>query len=349
MQKKFTFIYLALALIVYSSSFFPEAVETLYSQGVYPITSAIQRIISSFLPFALGDFLYAILIIYVFRKVTNFISRQNKTKKDYLSFGLKCVNFILLIYISFKLLWGLNYSRPSINQQLQINIKPYKKEQLLKLNTFFLQKLDSLDKDADTTAVNYNLQELEDIAATSYNQLAQKQPFFKYKYMAVKPVTSSWLTSKMGIEGYYNPLSGEANVNQRLPNFVLPFVTCHEIAHQLGVAKEDEANLIGYLTAVHSSNSQFQYSAYYSMFRYVLFEIRMKYPEDYNVIITKIPASVMEKFNIEKEFWAQYNGAMSVYLGKTFDKILKLNNQSKGIKSYQDIVLWLVNYHQKEL
>lgn len=246
-------------------------------------------------------------------------------------------------------MWGLNYARPQINTQLKINDKPYQKEQLLKLNTFILNKLDLLSKTINTNQAGYTTTELEDIAATAYNELATTRPFFRYKYTSVKPVINSWLVSKMGIEGYYNPLSGEANINDRLPNFVLPFVTCHEIAHQLGVAKEDEANLVGYLAAIHSGNPNFQYSAYYNMLRYVLFEIRMKYPEDYNVIITKIPQNILENFKIEREFWAKYNGAMSIYMGKTFDKILKLNSQTKGIKSYQDIVLWLVNYHEKEL
>lgn len=338
-----TLIFVALAIFTYG--FFPEAVERYYSQQLYPIISSAQRCISSFFPFAIGDLLYALLIIYVLKTIVIFISRQKKSKKDYTAFGFKCVNFLLITYILFKLLWGLNYARPSINKQLQISDKPYQKEQLLKLSDFFLQKLNSLD----STHFDYTPKELEDIAATAYNQLAQTQVFFSYKFPSVKPVVSAWLVSKTGIEGYYNPLSGEANINQHLPNFVLPFVTCHEIAHQLGVAKEDEANLVGYLTAIHSNNAQFQYSAYYNMLRYVLFEIRMKYPEDYNDIITKIPNSILQKFKIEKEFWAKYNGAMSVYMGKTFDKILKLNNQHKGIKSYQDIVLWLVNYHKSEV
>ena len=275
-------------------SLFPEAVETYYSQRFYPLVSAVQRCTSSFFPFALGDLLYALLIIYVLKKIVVFISKQQKTKNDYLFFGLKSLNLILLVYISFKLLWALNYARPRINQQLNISAKPYQKEQLLRLNTFLLEQLNVLNKSIDTAQFNLSPKELEDLATAAYNQLAETQPFFRYKYSAVKPVSSAWLVSKMGIEGYYNPLSGEANINHRLPGFTLPFVTCHEIAHQLGVAKEDEANLVGYLAAIHSKNVAFQYSAYYNMLRYVLFEIRIKYPEDYNTIIaTKIPKPIM--------------------------------------------------------
>lgn len=343
------FIYFGIAVAIFIFGLFPTAVETYYSKLLYPIISSAQRLGSSIFPFAIGDFLYALLIIFAVRQLVIFISKRQKAKKDYLLFSKKCFNFILIIYISFKLLWGLNYSRPKINTQLQISDKAYRKEQLLNLNAFFIGKLVSLRDSIGTSQTEYTTKQLKDISVVAYNHLAVTQPFFHYSCASVKPVVNSWLVSKMGIEGYYNPLSGEANVNERLPSFVLPFVTCHEIAHQLGVAKEDEANLVGYLAAIHSSDVNFQYAAYYNMLRYVLFEIRMKYPEDYNIIITQIPQNILEDFKAEREFWAKYNGAMSVYMGKTFDKILKLNNQKKGIKSYQDIVLWLVNYHEKEL
>ena len=345
-----TLIYIVLAALIFILGFFPQAVETYYSNLLYPIVSKTQRFISSIFPFAIGDILYALLIIYVLKNIISFIRRKQKTKKNYLSFALKSVNFVLIIYMSFKLLWGLNYSRPRINEQLQISDKPYSKEQLLRLNTFLLQKLNSIEEQISINRnYKYRTEDLENFAAASYNKLAETRPFFSYKPLSVKNVISSWLVSKTGIEGYYNPLSGEANINDRLPAFVLPFVTCHEIAHQIGVAKEDEANLVGYLASINSEDLNFQYSGYYNMLRYVLFEIRMKYPEDYNAIIEKIPQSILENFKTEREFWAKYNGAMSVYMGKTFDKILKLNNQHKGIKSYQDIVLWLVNYHGGEL
>ena len=135
-----TVILFSVSIFIFTFGLFPQAVETYYSRLLYPITSVIQRCIASFFPFAIGDFLYGLLIIYVIKNIVVFISKQRKTKTDYYFFGLKSVNFILIIYISFKLLWGLNYSRPRINEQLQISDKPYKKEQLLKLNEFFFQK-----------------------------------------------------------------------------------------------------------------------------------------------------------------------------------------------------------------
>jgi hypothetical protein len=347
-KSRNTYILLTIAALLFAFGYFPNAVERYYSQFAYPLISSSQRLFSGLIPFAVGDFLYALLICFAIYGTSKFILKNNKKSKDFVGFAIGSLNALLLVYIAFKLLWGLNYSRPRINKTLNIGDQVYKKEQLLRLANYFQHQLTVLDKDSASFAT-YNSQQLQSIATKAYKDLAIENSFFEYRFTAVKPVISPWLVSKTGIEGYYNPLSGEANINPILPYFVLPFTTCHEIAHQIGVAREDEANLVGYLTAVHSKDKLFQYSAYYNMFRYVLFEIRMKYPEEYNLIIEKIPPSVYHKFKLEKAFWAQYNGAMSVYMGKTFDKILKLNNQKKGIKSYQDIALWLVNYHKDEL
>ena len=77
----------------------------------------------------------------------------------------------------------------------------------------------------------------------------------------------------MGFTGYYNPFTGEAQVNTTVPKFLLPYITLHEIGHQLGYAKEDEANFSGYLAAVDSHDTLFQYSTYLDLFVYANREV----------------------------------------------------------------------------
>ncbi|WP_199121199.1 DUF3810 domain-containing protein [Pedobacter sp. ASV28] len=345
------FIYLAVAFLIFMIGLNAGLTERIYANGLYPIISVIQRFITSFLPFAIGDLLYLSLIFYIIRWLFIRFTKKDFTKDDFTILSIQTGNFLLLLYITFKLCWGLNYSRPSISTKLGIDHETYQREQLIQLSNFLLKKLKVLSPLVNDSAVqtNYTLMELEDKAIFTFQKLAKDNSVFNYRFASVKPVLNSWLVSKMGIEGYYNPLSGEANINDRLPAFVLPFITCHEIAHQLGIAREDEANLIGYIAAINSPDVHFQYAAYYSMFKSVLFEIRLKYPDNYNLILENIPSSVITNFKTERAFWMQYNGNMSRYMNKTFDKILKLNNQKKGIDSYQDIVLWLYNYHKHEL
>jgi len=343
------FILLGLAILIFTFGFFPTLVQKYYSTGFYPYISSALRFISSIFPFAIGDIIYALLIGFVFYKIFRFYKQRKSLKKtDRIFVPLQVLNFFLVLYTIFKIVWGLNYSRPSVSEELGIGNEKYNLKELVLLGDYFVQKTNNLKlKQGKIPA--YTIKKLEVKSSEAYSLMSQKNHLFRYQNPCLKSVLNAWIISKIGIEGYYAPLSGEANMNMNLPDFVKPYVSCHEIGHQLGIAYEDEANLLGYLTASNSSDVNYQYSANYEMLRYILFEIRMKSPDDYKILYSKILPQVLADFKTEKEFWRKYNGDMFGYMDAAFDSFLKLNNQKKGIDSYQDIVIWLWNIHKKEL
>lgn len=346
--KKSIFLATA-ALLIFLFGLSPSLVQKYYSTGLYPYISAALRFISSIFPFAIGDIIYLLLIGFAIYKVFSFIKNRKKLiKKHRILVPLQVLNFFLLLYIIFKIAWGLNYSRPGISTAIGIGHEKYSVTELVKLGQFFITKTNTLKKLQGKIPV-YGLADLTKKSAEAYENMAKKNKVFSYPNPCLKIVLNSWLTSKMGIEGYYAPLSGEANINSNLPDFVKPYVSCHEIGHQLGVAYEDEANLLGYLTAANSRDINYQYSANYEMLRYILFEIRIKSPKDYIMLYKSLLPEVLADFKTEKNFWRQYNGEMFAYMDATFDRFLKLNNQKKGINSYQDIVIWLWNIHKAEI
>ncbi|MEJ2881800.1 DUF3810 domain-containing protein [Pedobacter sp. GR22-6] len=338
-----------LSVITFLAGFSSRLVLHVYSEGTYSVSSVIQRFISGIVPFPLGDFLYLILILYIIRSIYLFgkkISLKRLKNGEGIKISLQVLNFILLLYLLFKVLWGLNYSRPSVTKQLAIGNEKYTTAQLVDLGRYFIAQLNALQH---VEKIRFSVAELQNEAKAGFQSMEQVNPFFSYPAPVVKPVLNSWIITKIGIEGYYNPLSGEANVNMRLPTVALPFVTCHEIAHQLGIAREDEANLIGYLVASHSKQPYFRYSAAYAMLKSILFEIRIKSPGDYEKLQQTINSTTLRDFKNDREFWRRYNNQMFGYLDVAFDRFLKLNNQAKGTDSYQDIVLWLYNYHKDDL
>ncbi|WP_316798033.1 DUF3810 domain-containing protein [Pedobacter frigidisoli] len=346
--SKFT-VLLTLSAGIFIIGFFPYIVKKYYSLGIYPYISSALRFVSTFFPFALGDIVYIALIGYVLYKIIRFYLHRKKLKiKHRIIVPLQVLNFSLILYILFKLSWGLNYSRPSVSEELGMGNEKYSLKELVLLGDYFVSKTNMLKLKQNKNMV-YTVKDLENNSASAYNLMEHKNPLFKYPYPCLKAVSSAWLTSKAGIEGYYAPLTGEANMNMALPDFVKPYVSCHEIAHQLGIAYEDEANLLGYLTANNSPDVNYQYSANYEMLRYILFEIRMKSPDDYKILHDKLSADILADFKTEKEFWRKYNGQMFGYMDKAFDRFLKMNNQPKGTDSYQDIVIWLWNLHKSKI
>jgi glucose-6-phosphate dehydrogenase assembly protein OpcA len=83
----------------------------------------------------------------------------------------------------------------------------------------------------------------------------------------------SYAGNILGFEGYYNPFSGEGQVNTTVPVFEQPFVACHEIGHQVGYAKENEANFAGFLACRLHTSPVFRYSVYFDMYNYSINEL----------------------------------------------------------------------------
>lgn len=348
--KKFAILF-GISLLIFFFGNFPNLVETYYSTGIYPFISIGLRFISSLFPFAICDVVYALLIAFVLYHVVGFFQKLKQKqlhKPDRIIIPLKIFNFLLILYILFKLVWGLNYSRISVSKTLGIGDEKYNVKELVLLGNYLVNQTNILKAKVDSLKGKRQLSiyDLQQKSAAAYHFMAEKNKVFRYRQPCLKKVLFPWAVSKAGIEGYYAPLTGEANLNFNLPEFAKPYVSCHEIAHQLGIAYEDEANLLGYLTAINSPDLHYQYSADYEMLRYVLIEIAIKSPEDYKALHAKLSPGVLTDFEIEKEFWSKYNGAMFGYLDAAFDGFLKANNQAKGIDSYQDIVIWLWNLHK---
>src|SRR6185436_11162142 len=78
-----------------------------------------------------------------------------------------------------------------------------------------------------------------------------------------------------GFSGYLNPFTGESQMNTAEPVFNKPFVIGHEIAHQLGYGKENEASFVSYLASKNSDNNDFRYSVYYELFFNAFIECTM--------------------------------------------------------------------------
>ncbi|MGY0038154.1 DUF3810 family protein [Pedobacter sp. NJ-S-72] len=67
-----------IALLIFLLGLSSKLTESIYSTGIYQLTSVVQRLISSPFPFAVGDFLYLLLIIYCLWSVFKAIRKKKK-------------------------------------------------------------------------------------------------------------------------------------------------------------------------------------------------------------------------------------------------------------------------------
>ena len=289
----FTVVLIVIAAFIHIYANDSTRVENQYSTGIYPVFSRILRFVFGWLPFSIGDVLYGLVILWLIcklvksikaifkKKPPSFPPRGEEIAKNDAKFAspvnfkgigvgfLKVTRILLITYIIFNLFWGINYNRLGIANQLQLKMEKYKPEDLKMINGLLLEKVNICKQ----TLVNQNAaypskQQLFLKVVEAYMQAEKKYPFLKYQPVSLKPSIWSWVGNYMGFTGYYNPFTGEAQVNTLVPKFLQPFTTCHEVAHQLGYAKEMEANFVGYLSATASNDTLLHYSVYLDMFMY---------------------------------------------------------------------------------
>jgi hypothetical protein len=152
----------------------------------------------------------------------------------------------------------------------------------------------------------------------------------------------------MGYSGYYNPFSGEGQVNTRVPGFLIPFVTCHEMAHQAGYAKENEANFVGFLAGRESRDSALLYSTYLNMFLYANNELRQVDSTSAKENMKILSPAVRNDIEQYRKWSRSYDTPLGDFIDIVYNQYLKLNEQPAGRRSYNQVVIWLLAYYRQQ-
>jgi len=332
-------------------SFFPEAVEQYYSTGIYPWISRTLRTLFGWIPFSVGDILYAAGFIYIVFAIVRFFTRayRRTLHRRFLWLSLKMAVAILLwIYISFNLLWGLNYDRLPLAQVMHLETKPYSKEDLEKLVGLLANRMNTIDSIARSVRIKLNSNDsLFLYSAEAYRAYSLEDPKFHYPRPSVKSSFYGFLANYMGFSGYYNPFSGEAQVNTTIPRFVQPFTTCHEIGHQLGYAKEEEANFCGFLTTKSSADPAFRYSVYVDLYLYAGSALYVLDSTAYIPYRESLKPTVRKDLRDLREFYRHYENPLEPVIHLIYGRYLRANHQPQGINSYDEVVGLAIAYYHK--
>ena len=156
-----------------------------------------------------------------------------------------------------------------IAYQLTIDKKEYSREEMTALTNQLIDKVNECRRQIkDTLLPVPALDTIYREAYRSYQTASFEHDFLNYRDRSVKGSLFSGLGNYMGFSGYYNPFTGEAQLRTDIPRILIPYIACHEMAHQLGYASESEANFVGYLAATASKNVYFCYSVYLELFSY---------------------------------------------------------------------------------
>ncbi len=326
-------------------------VEEYFSSGFFQTFSIILRLFTGWLPFSIGDLLYFFTGIFLLYKVITFFIKLIKRKIRINTVGKSLVRILILsmaIYIIFNIFWGLNYNREGIAHQLNLQTTNYTAADLQKIQQLLVQKV---NKSKQVLISNHSVyptdKELFTRANKCYQQTQLSYAFLQYKQRSVKSSVFSWWGNYLGFTGYYNPFTGEAQLNTTVPRFILPFTTCHEMAHQIGYAKEDEANFVGYLAATSSTDTFFHYSTYLDLFLYANHQVYYSDSVLAKHAFAQLSPAVKADIKEWKDFLIRHRSFADAIVTWAYGKYLKANQQPKGMYTYNEVIADLIAFYKK--
>lgn len=340
------FLPVQLVLIRILSSY-PHFVERWYSNGIYPFTSALLRRGLGFLPFSMGDILYALLVIMLIRWVTLRVQQRFKDPKKWVLNGLATLS---LLYFCFNLFWGFNYYRLPLHKTLGIE-NDYTTEELIALTRDLIKTSNELqysltNNDSVKVELPYSKNEILELSIVGYKNIEEKFPKLDYNIPSLKRSLYSIPLTYMGFNGYLNPLTNEGQVNTQLLLYKIPTTASHEIGHQLGFAKENEANFLACLTTMNHNDAYFRYSGYTFALSYCLSELFRRDEVLAEELLDQLNFGIRENYREVREFWERHANPFEPFFMYTYNKFLMANNQPDGMRSYSYVVALLVNYHK---
>ena len=176
-------------------------------------------------------------------------------------------------------------------------------------------------------------------------RLGEKWDVLAGYYPKPKPLAFSAFLSVQNLTGIYSPFTVEANYNQDMTPYNIPFTACHELSHLRGFMQEEEANFIAWLACKDAPETELQYSG--SMLAWIHC-MNVLYEED-RAAWSEIREILSEEADVDlranSEFWDKWDGAVAEVSEQINDNYLKANGQKDGVQSYGRMADLVVVYY----
>lgn len=336
----------AALVLNWAAGLYPAFIEQAYSAG---LNQMIVRQVSKgagLFPFSLGEvlclFLLTALLLLAIIKIYR-VKTGASPKPGLLVLGMRLTAVLGLVYFLFILLWGLNYQRPPFADLAGLTVRPAEPVELTELCQELLRRANHLrcSLHQDSRGVMYLVKGKDEaliMAEAGYKEAAFIYPQLGGTYGRPKGVLLSSYMSYLGLSGVYSPFTGEPNINMAFPDSLMPATVCHEMAHQRGFAREDDANYIAYLTCNYNPDQEFQYSGTLLALLHVMAALQSSAPLQYSELEKQVSPEIRADLAEYRSYWKMHQGPMADLSSRINDLFLKSNRQREGIKSYNRMV-----------
>jgi len=339
----------AVSLIIYIIAMNSAAFADFFSRRISSIFRAILAYCTNLIPFSLAESLLlflpvaaVVIIIYAIR------THADSWHNSFVFIG-KLFCFICVLFTLFVTTFGTGYYTTPLADRLSLNRQDISADDLEFTAAYLISKMNEesdkfyYDKNG-SSVMPYSYYELSEKLVVAYDKICDEYNFIQRLSSYVKPVAMSVPMSYTHITGVYTYFTGEANINVDFPDYTIPFTAAHEMAHQRGIAREDEANFVAFLVCIASDDPYIRYSGYLNMYEYLASPLKSADSIAYSIETSKIDVKIIGEMIAYNNFFEKYEkSTASVISGKINDTYLQ-SQGTPGSVSYGMVVELAVAY-----
>lgn len=345
----FGMLSLALVRIV---SHFPAFVESAYSRGLFVGLRFFWDHSLALVPFPLLYPAIFLLLFILIRLVIRSIKKETNWARRLLRLGMNLLALVLGGVGLFCWLWGFNYSRIPIEQQLGLEkITPQKAGIIQEIDSTVkrLSLLRMAIKKSDSSALTatHLPGDLEQMVRTSLESLLADMAYPHVgRVRGRKILPKGWLIG-MGATGIYIPFVGEGHYDGALHPVQHPAVLAHEMSHGYGFTDEGVCNFLAFLACDRSAHPMIQYAGNLMYFRYLSHDLFRMDPAYYRQLIPNLPQGIQADLEAIRENRKRYKAWFPDVSRKVYNRYLKSQGVTEGIKSYNRVVGLVAAWKEK--
>ncbi|WP_295655220.1 DUF3810 domain-containing protein [uncultured Mucilaginibacter sp.] len=349
--KKKVLVVAVLVVLTFLLSFienFASFIERCYSEGVYPVICRVLHFIFNIFPFSVGDIFYIALVIGAIIAIVKLIRFLFRKKfQAFFNYLLGVIIVAQLLCFVFYLFWGLNYYRPSAAKRLGLQDTSYTLNDVKTITMMMIDSANSTRSRLNDSDFKMDNAIIYQTAAQAIGALSKQSSNFTSYSPKVKSSILTWASNYLGTAGYYDPFTGESQVNYQMPVFMKPVTATHELSHQMGFGAEDEADFVGFVAGVSSQDKLLRYSAYYLGTGEFMSALHRRDSVTYKSFKTCISPAVLHDFKTENLYWKSFEGKAGTLSSIFYDHFLKANNQPHGLKTYNRMIRLTMAWYVK--
>ncbi len=230
--------------------------------------------VSNIIPFSIAEII-VMLSPFILAFLIYLSVRFSRDKRKAFRYAVIIISIIALLYFLFVFTFATGYHTSPIADDFDLTATEITPTELKNTALWLAEEAGKYVEDFEyidgkKTQMPFSWDEMNEKLNVAYKLLNEKYDFVLNYYTRSKPVIFSEAMSYTSILGVHTFFTGEANVNTAFPDYTTVFTAAHEMAHQRGVARENEANFVAFMVCVSSDDRYIRYCGYVNMYEYVM-------------------------------------------------------------------------------